>query len=125
MDCIEIRGLRIFAYHGVNEEEKVKGQPFVLDLNLYANLSDACRSDDLTKTINYAKAVKTVRAAMLEQSFDLIERAAQEVADRLLDQYPALQRVEVTLKKPRAPIAADFDFVAVKLSRVRGGQADA
>ena len=121
MDIIEIRGLRLFAYHGVNPEEKEKGQPFELDLDLYADLSEACRSDDLTQTINYAKAVKAVRAAMQEGPFNLIERAAQVVADRLLSQFAALCRVDVTLKKPRAPMAADFDYVSVKLSRTREG----
>ena len=122
MDCIEIRGLRIFAYHGVNEEEKRKGQPFVLDLDLYADLRSACQSDDLTQTVNYAKAAKTIRAAMLGQPFDLIERAAQVVVDALLEQFEALVRVDITLKKPRAPIAGDFDYVAVRLSRTREAQ---
>ena len=31
MDKILIRDLKIFAYHGVNEEEKVNGQNFVFD----------------------------------------------------------------------------------------------
>ena len=34
MDKIMIRGLRVFAYHGVNPEEKEKGQPFELDITL-------------------------------------------------------------------------------------------
>ncbi|MCI8496785.1 MAG: dihydroneopterin aldolase [Clostridiales bacterium] len=119
MDCIQVRGLRVFAYHGVNPEEKEKGQPFELDLDLYADLSGACRTDDLAQTVNYAKVVKAVRAAMQEGPFNLIERAAQVTADRLLEQFPALCRVDVTLKKPRAPIAADFDYVAVKLCRTR------
>lgn len=38
MDKIMIRGLRVFAYHGVNPEEKEKGQPFELDITLEADL---------------------------------------------------------------------------------------
>lgn len=30
MDKIYIRGLRVYAYHGVKETEKEKGQPFEL-----------------------------------------------------------------------------------------------
>ena len=34
MDKVFIKGLEIFAYHGVNPEEKRDGQPFVLDITL-------------------------------------------------------------------------------------------
>ena len=36
MDTIHIKGLRLFAYHGVNPEEKRDGQTFVLALRLGA-----------------------------------------------------------------------------------------
>ena len=32
LDQIQIRGLRVYAYHGVKESEKEKGQPFELDI---------------------------------------------------------------------------------------------
>ena len=62
MDTIHIKGLRLFAYHGVNPEEKRDGQTFVLDLRLGADLSRARRSDRLEDTVNYAAVVKAVRA---------------------------------------------------------------
>ena len=37
MDKILIRDLKIFAYHGVNEEEKVNGQNFIFDIDLTVN----------------------------------------------------------------------------------------
>ena len=52
MDKIYIRGLRVFAYHGVNIEEKEKGQPFVLDVTLEVDLSRAGQSDNLSDTVN-------------------------------------------------------------------------
>ena len=72
MDTIHIKGLRLFAYHGVNPEEKRDGQTFVLDLRLGADLSQARRSDRLEDTVNYAAVVKAVRAAFTARSFDLI-----------------------------------------------------
>lgn len=122
MDTITVRGLRVFAYHGVGEEEQRKGQPFVLDLTLYADLSRPGASDDLDDTVNYAAAVKCATRAMLAQKDRLIERAATRVADALLAAFPRLDGVTVCLHKPRAPIAADFDDVAVTLTRRRGGE---
>ena len=88
MDTIQIKGLRIFAYHGVGPEEKRDGQPFVLDIAMKADLSRARRSDDLEDTVNYAAVVEAVRAAFTAQSYDLIERAAQAVCDAVLEGFP-------------------------------------
>ena len=49
MDTIIIKGLEIFAYHGVNPEEKRDGQRFVLDLTLRADLSAARRYRELRR----------------------------------------------------------------------------
>ena len=116
MDKIVIKGMRVYAYHGVNPEEKEKGQPFILDLTLSADLSRAGCTDDLNDTVNYSHVAKTAIRVMGEQKDDLIERAATRVAEALLADFP-VREVTVLLKKPRAPIAGDFDYVAVEITR--------
>ena len=116
MDKIVIKGLRIFAYHGVNPEEKEKGQPFVLDITLYKDLSLPGATDDLNDTVNYSRVAKTATRVMLAQKDDLIERAASRVAEAVLAEFP-VREVTVRLKNPRAPIAGDFEYVAVEITR--------
>ncbi len=118
MDKIMIKGLRVYAYHGVNASEKEKGQPFELDVTLGTDTRAAGQSDDLTKTINYSTVTKRVLATVLSEKNDLLERVAERVAQTLLAEFP-VQEVTVLLKKPRAPIAADFDYVAVEITRTR------
>ena len=119
MDTILIRGLRIFAYHGVNPEEKRDGQTFVLDLDLALDLTLPCQTDRVEDTVSYALVRKTVERVMTGENYDLIERAAQVVCDAVLAEYPAVQSVEVTLCKPEAPMKADFDTVGVRIQRGR------
>ncbi len=119
MDKITVKNLKIFAYHGVNPEEKENGQNFVIDLDYYLDLSAACRSDNLDDTVSYAKVVKTVTRAFTENTYDLIEKAAQTVADAVLETFSAIERVDITLKKPEAPVKADFEYMAVSISRVK------
>lgn len=118
MDTVMIRGLRVYAYHGVKEEEKRKGQPFVLDIDVSADMTAACESDDIDQAINYSKVTKVAVATMLSEKNDLIERAAHRVATAILEAFPA-KEVTVTLKKPRAPVGADFDYMAVRVTRRR------
>ena len=119
MDKISIKGLKLFAYHGVNPEEKENGQNFVIDLDYYVNIARACQLDTLDDTVSYAKVVKTIRRVFTAEKYDLIERAAQVIADAVLDEFDDIFKVEVTLKKPEAPISAEFDYVAVSIMRER------
>ena len=119
MDKISIKGLRLFAYHGVNPEEKENGQTFVIDMDYYVNIARACQMDSIDDTVSYARVVKAIRNAFCENKYDLIEKAAQVVADAVLEEFPDIFKVDITLKKPEAPIKADFDYVAVTISRER------
>ena len=85
MDKITIKNLKLFAYHGVNPEEKENGQNFYLDIDYYVNIANACKNDNLDDTVSYAKVVKVVRKAFTDEKYDLIERASQVVADAILD----------------------------------------
>ena len=118
MDTIMIRGLRVYAYHGVKDEEKRKGQPFILDIDVCADMTAACESDNIQDAINYSDVTKCAVAPMLAEKNDLIERAAERVAQAILAAFPA-EEVTVTLKKPRAPVGADFEYMAVSVTRRR------
>ena len=118
-DKIIIKGLKIFAYHGVNEEEKRDGQNFILDIVCYTDYKNAGITDDLNMTVSYAKIIKTVNKIFTEKSYDLIEAAATAVVNGIFKEYKKIQKIDITLKKPEAPIKADFDWVAVELTRER------
>ena len=124
MDKIIIKGLKLFAYHGVNPEEKENGQDFIFDIEIFANLHRACESDNVEDTVSYAKVVKTVRRVFTERKYDLLEKCAQVVADAILDEYPQVEKADITLKKPNAPVSADFDYMAVNIIRVRATPLD-
>lgn len=119
MDKITIKGLKLFAYHGVNPEEKQNGQTFILDIDYYVNTAKACHNDSIDDTVSYAKVVKAAREVFTAEKYDLIERAAQVVADRLLDDFEEIFKVDITLKKPEAPVNAEFDYMAVSITRER------
>ena len=55
MDEIIITGIACKGYHGCLPEERVKGQPFIVDLALRLDLKDAGLTDDLQRTIDYGE----------------------------------------------------------------------
>lgn len=124
-DKIIIKDLKVFAYHGVNEEEKINGQDFVLDVTLYLPLNKPCHSDDVNDTVSYAKVTKLILKVMADRSYDLIEAAADRVAMEIIKNFEQVESVTICLKKPQAPVKADFSYMAVEITRSRGDYVNA
>lgn len=117
MDKIYLKNVEIFANHGVFKEEKTLGQKFILDLELTLSLEEAGRTGDLTRSVHYGELCHGIEKEFVKESYDLIETAAQKVAEFTLYNYPLVKEVKVTLKKPWAPIGRHLDYAAVQIER--------
>jgi len=118
---IDIKGLVLFAKHGVREEEATLGQRFVLDIMLEIDVNDAVKSDRLDSTVDYGEAVAVAEAAFRAKRFYLIEAAAAHVAGVLLAHFSKVKLVRITVRKPSAPVPAAIDYVAATVERKRDG----
>lgn len=117
-DTITVRGIRALGYHGVYEHERRNGQPFVVDLVLHLDLTQAGHSDDVGDTVHYGELAQQVVGAIETEPVDLIETLAARVADLALAN-PRVEAVEVTVHKPEAPVGAVVDDIAVTIVRAR------
>lgn len=118
-DKIEITKLKIFAYHGCNDFEKNDGQNFYLDIACKLDLQKPSKSDDLDDTVSYAKIVKLANLSFTKEKYNLIEKAAGEVADTILSEFSEIDEVIVKVFKPEAPVKADFENISVQICRKR------
>lgn len=118
-DIIFIKGLLVHARHGVMDHEAEVGQRFVIDLELFIDLSESSRSDKLADTVSYSSVVETATSAFKGTNYYLLERAAGAVADAILAAFPRVSAIQVTVHKPHAPIPAIFDDVGVIITRSR------
>lgn len=116
-DEIRIKGLKLYAYHGVFDDEKANGQYFAVDITITTDLRKAGGSDKLSDTISYADVCKTAVDTFTKESYDLIEKAAEAVAEEILLTYSRALSVAVEVYKPEAPIDEDFDNVSVYITR--------
>ncbi len=119
MDKVFIRGLKVNAKHGVHPEEKEKAQPFLINAELYLELSPAGESDELDRTVNYSRVCRFISEWMLENTRNLLEACAEELCRALLEYFPSVSMLWLELQKPKAPIPLDFDTVGVCLERGR------
>jgi len=112
---LELHGLHVFGYHGVEEEEKRLGQLFLFDLEL--EVGERGADDRLENAIDYTQVALAVRELSNARRFDLIEALATAVADLVYERF-APEHLTVRVRKPQVkPAGMTVEFSAVTVER--------
>lgn len=117
MDKIKIENLEIFAHHGVYPEETKNGQRFYINAALYLETRNSGFADDLSLSVNYGDVCHFMNEFLKENTYKLIEAAAEHLAEAVLLAYPLIKELELELRKPEAPIGLPFESVSVEILR--------
>ena len=116
MDKITIKDLEIYANHGVFPEENILGQKFLVTAVLHTS-TRAGLTDDLTASVHYGEVSHLIKKIVTENTWKLVEKIAEETAYAILTAYPLVSQVDLTIKKPWAPVGLPLDTVSVEISR--------
>jgi 7,8-dihydroneopterin aldolase/epimerase/oxygenase len=119
MDVIELTGIRCYGYTGYLAEEQFLGQWFEVDLRISVDLSIAGQSDRIEDTLDYRGIIAAVKEIISTSKFALIEKLADTIITRVLAE-DRVDRVELKLYKPAAPIPDFGGKIAIELTRVKG-----
>jgi dihydroneopterin aldolase len=114
MTTVELAGLEVFGYHGVNEDERRDGQRFLYDVEL--EVGEAGSSDRVEDAVDYREVAARVREVSESGAFHLLEALAAAVADALLERFP-VARVRVRVRKPDVRLPVEYAAVSVERSR--------
>lgn len=109
---IELKDIRIYAHHGVMEQERIVGNEFVINALLTVSLEAAMESDNLNDTINYAQ-VYTVIASEMKIASNLLEHVAGRILKSLQRNFPQLIAAELKITKLNPPIQGEVHSASV------------
>lgn len=119
MDKVIIKGMQFFGYHGVFEFEQEEGQPFIVDVELLGDFTEAAQNDDLNATSSYADVYAVIQNVVENERYQLIEALAYRVIAAIFSKFDIYDMVDVEVKKPNAPIDGNFGYVSVKMKKSR------
>lgn len=117
MDRIVIENVEVYARHGVFPEETRLGQRFYVNAVLYLDTRRAGISDELEHSTNYGEVCCLISDFLQEYTYKLLEAAAEHLAEKLLLTFPLVERLELEIRKPSAPIPVPFSSVSVRIER--------
>ncbi len=116
MDRITLSGMKFYSHSGLFSFEKDVGQLFEIDVDCYLDLQQATQSDRIGDTVNYPLLFQAVKKIMEDSSFNLMERQAGEIAEKVLADFP-IEKVTVRCRKPRVPVKGFIDFAEIEITR--------
>lgn len=116
---IAMKNCAFFARHGLYSEEETLGQRFFVDAVFTVDAGQALVDDSIEGTLDYGVAYELISQIVLGERRYLIESLALTVARALCDKFPMIVTVDVTIRKPNAPVQGVLDYVEVTVTHSR------
>lgn len=119
MGKILLEDIKLYGYHGCFEEEKKIGSQFLVNLEIAVALNEACRTDLLEDTFDYAEAYQIVCDEMKVPA-KLLEHVAHRILQRLFAASSLVTDAKIRVSKLNPPFGGDVKAVSVEIKRERG-----
>ena len=113
---IILEDIKIYAYHGVLQEEAIIGNHYVVNLEVHSDLEKASQSDDLADTINYAEINEIVHQEMAIRS-QLLEHVIGRIINKIENQFPKITFIKIKLTKTIPPMPGEMKGVSLEFEK--------
>jgi dihydroneopterin aldolase len=121
LDQIIIQAIEFNGHIGVTDEERTTLQPLRVDVELdypHGAFSPAADSDDITKAIDYARAIERIIQIGTNSDYRLLERLAEHIVQALFAEF-AIAGLKLWVRKLKPPLKDVHDSVGVRVIRTR------
>jgi len=107
--------MKFHSFHGVLSQEKIIGGDFLVNLLLEADQIEACNTDNVEDTISYADIYDLIKKEMQTPS-ELLEHIAGRIYKKIMEAYPEIKSLEVTVSKLNPPVNGEMDRAEIVIS---------
>ncbi len=118
LSTIQIKNLRLRTFIGFNEEEKIKKQDVIVNIQLSYDASMAAQSDSVEDACNYKVLTKKIIHLVEQQSFYLLEKMAGDII-ALITAVDEVEQASVEVDKPHALRFADSVSVIMHYKKTK------
>ena len=110
---VALKDVKCFALHGYYPEEQLIGNHFVVDLE--TEFTPQGFDDELGQTVNYEDLNHIILEEM-KHTQKLLETVLKNIISKVIELYPFVDTVNVSMKKLNPPMPGQIGHSFVKLS---------
>ncbi|GAA4205846.1 hypothetical protein GCM10022289_25950 [Pedobacter jeongneungensis] len=110
---VALKDVKCFALHGYYQEEQLIGNHFVVDLE--TEFTPQGFDDELAQTVNY-EDLNNIILLEMKHTQKLLETVLKNIISKVIELYPFVDTVNVSMKKLNPPMPGQIGHSFVKLS---------
>lgn len=110
---ISLKGLHFHANHGYYKEERLMGNPFIVNVTVKVDDFDT-KDDDIKDTINY-EDIYNICASEMKNTQKLLETVVLNIVSRIRTEHPQIIAGEVSLEKIGPQLGGKVDKAIVAM----------
>ena len=116
---IRLNSIKIFAHHGVYDEEINNGNNFEIDIEIELPDSFGATTDALVDVLDYTKLYQRVVSISENHRYNLLEAFSCDICIKILETFSVVQYVGVKLRKMNPPMGGEVMSVEVEFKKRR------
>jgi 7,8-dihydroneopterin aldolase/epimerase/oxygenase len=102
MITVQLQNLLFNAFHGIQEEEKILGNEYVVNVSIEFHERDEV-IERINETVNYAVLYNIIKKRMSIPT-PLLETIVMETGNEIHREFPDLKSIFLSIKKMHPPI---------------------
>ncbi len=110
---IALENVRFFSPIGYYEEEQLLGNEFFVNVSVSFPFKNP-DSEDISNTLNYEDLYRILSEVMSPRR-KLLESAAEDILNKLLEDYADIEQITISIKKMNPPFGGDLASSVVSL----------
>jgi dihydroneopterin aldolase len=103
MVSVELKAVRMHAYHGIYPGESEHGGEFEVSLTVTYRENPQTDFSDLSQLVDYSVLYELIHQRMMVPT-PLIEKVAESIIRKVKHQYPVLHTIKLSIYKVSPPI---------------------
>lgn len=115
---VSLDAMHFYASHGCYDTEQRVGGRFLVDISYIYDGGKVVENDDVCEAVNYLDIYALVRDEMAIPSHT-IEHAANRIVQKMLEKFPPIENLTISLYKITPPLGGDIERVGVTLELSR------
>ena len=115
---VKVENLKIYAFHGCMEEEKVIGSDYIVNICAICSVGEKAFEDEIGGTVDYVDLARIAKREMSVRS-KLLEAVVNRIITCCFNEISVIDKISVTVSKLNPPINADVEAVSVTMEEKR------
>ena len=112
---VGLEGVKFNAAIGFFEEERTFKNNFLVDVDVLFTQMDNSQTEDLSQTIDYSLLYEICKQEFAKESL-LIETVAQQILDKIINDFSFVEEAHVKIKKLNPPLKAQIEQSFIELN---------